>query len=139
MADKQVIREALKLAGLEKGEIFYDLGSGNGDVLIEAAKMGARACGYEISPIYYLCAKARTSKYPKIKIAYKNIFNVDLSKADIVYCYLMPEMLLKLVPRFKSELKAGSRLVSVGFPIKKMRKLRERKINSHKIFIYTNL
>jgi cyclopropane fatty-acyl-phospholipid synthase-like methyltransferase len=136
--EKVVIRQALKLANLKKGEIFYDLGCGNGNVLIEAAKMGAKAIGSEISPFYYLSAKVRTSKYSNIKIFYKNVFNVDFSKADVVYCYLMPEMLGKLAPKFKSELKAGSRLVSVGFPIKKMRKLRERNINSHKIFIYSN-
>lgn len=139
MLNKDIIRQALKLAGLKKDEVFYDLGCGNGDVLIEAAKTGAKAIGYEISPFYFLLARARTVKYRNIKLNFKNINSIDLSKANVVYCYLMPEILSKLTPKFKSELKAGSRLVSVGFPIKKMRKLLERKINSHKIFIYTNL
>jgi ribosomal protein L11 methylase PrmA len=155
MANKIVIRRALKLAGLEKGENFYDLGCGNGDVLIEAAKMGAKANGLEISPFYYLYAKIRTTfwkqQIPKICsstkrgllprkieiiVEYANIYKVDLSEADVIYCYLMPEMLSKLAPKFKKELKKGSRLISVGFPIKALKNGTEHHINGRKIFIY---
>ncbi len=136
MANKIVIRQALKLAGLAKGEIFYDLGCGNGDVLIEAAKMGAKGRGIEISPYYYILTKIRTAKFQNIEIRYQNIFKLDFSKADVVYCYLMPEMLSKLAPKFKSELKAGSRLISVGFPIKALQNGTEYHINSRKVFIY---
>lgn len=152
MLNKNVIRQALKLAGLKKGEIFYDLGCGNGDMLIEAAKMGAKARGFEISPYYYVLAKIRTilwsQQIPKIysstkkgllervRVKYANVYNADLSKANIVYCYLMPEMLSKLTLKFKKELKAGSRLVSVGFPIKALKNGTEYHINTRKVFIY---
>jgi cyclopropane fatty-acyl-phospholipid synthase-like methyltransferase len=150
MANKNVIRQALKLAGLKKGEIFYDLGSGNGDVLIEAAKMGAKATGFEISPYYYILAKMKiliwSRLYHKnrssekcgmeIKVRFENIVNVDLSKPDAVYSYLFPKFLEKLAPKFHRELKSGSRLISVGFPIKALKNGTEHHINSRKIFIY---
>lgn len=137
MADKKIICQALKLTGLKKDEIFYDLGCGNGDVLIEAAKIGAEARGYEISPLFYLWARLRTAKYSNIKIDYQNIFKADLAKADVIYCYLWPKMLEKLASKFKGELKTGSRIVSVGFPIKALKNGTEYHINSRKVFIYT--
>ena len=136
MANKEIIREALKLAKLKKGETFYDLGCGRGDVLIEAAKIGVKAIGYEISPFYYLYAKTRVAIlkltplkrssgkggliHTRIIIRYSDINNTDLPKADIVYCYLLPELLDKLNQKFLKELKKGSRLISVGFPIKNL-------------------
>ncbi|KKQ17881.1 MAG: Methyltransferase [Berkelbacteria bacterium GW2011_GWA1_36_9] len=117
-ARKNLIHSALKLAHLEKGEIFYDLGCGDGISLIEANKFGAKAVGFEISPYYYLWAKLRTLNKPNITVKYQNINNTNLQKADVVYCYLLPKFLEKLTPKFQRELKSGARLISVGFPIK---------------------
>ena len=136
MVDKKLICRALKLVGLKKGEIFYDLGCGNGDVLIEAAKIGAKVRGYEISPFFYLWARLRTAKYSNIKIDYQNIFKADLAKADVIYCYLWPKMLEKLAPKFKRELKSDSRLISIGFPIENLDQEKQFEINRHKIYIY---
>jgi len=151
MANKIVIRQALKLAGLKKGDVFYDLGCGRGDVLIEAAKMGAKATGFEISPYYFLLAKLKVLIYQyndsvkklctcvtnlQIQVCFSNINNVNFSKADVIYCYLLPKFLDRLTPKFKKELKKGSRLISIGFPIKTLKKGTEYNINSRKIFIY---
>lgn len=142
MADKKVVRGSLKAAGLKKGDIFYDLGCGNGDVLIEAEKMGVKAIGYEISPYYYILAKIRTLNKPNIKVKYQNINNINLSKADVVYCYLLPRFLKKLSSQFQKKIKAGSRLISIGFPIKKSpnfapAEIRDKYIfQNHKVYIY---
>ena len=136
IADKKLISRALKLAGLKKGEFFYDLGCGNGEVLIEAAKIGAQATGFEIAPFFYWWARLRTARYSNIKINYQNIFKADLTKADVIYCYLWPKMLEKLAPKFKGELKTGSRLISVGFPIENLDQEEQFRINRHKIYIY---
>lgn len=136
MMDKIVIREALKLANLKKGEIFYDLGCGNGDVLIEAAKMGAKATGFEISPYYYIYAKLKTQAFKNIKVKYRDINKVDFSKADVIYCYLLPEFLKKLASKFRKEMKKSSRLISVGFPIPMLKNEIVSSIDKHKIFIY---
>lgn len=136
MADKKVVRESLKAAGLKKGDIFYDLGCGKGDVLIEAEKMGAKVFGYEISPYYYILAKIRTLNKPNIKIKYQNINNVSLKNADIVYCYLLPKFLEKLSPKFLKELKLGCRVISIGFPINKIKNSKKIRINYHNIYLY---
>lgn len=128
--------KALKLANLKKGEIFYDLGCGKGDVLIEAVKLGAKAIGFEISPFYYFWAKLRTWSKPNINIKYQNINNIDFSKVDVVYCYLLPEFLEKLSFKFKKELKPGTRLISIGFPINDMGNCQKIKIDNRLICMY---
>ena len=138
VANKKVIRLSLKSAGLKRGEVFYDLGCGNGQVLIEATRFGAKATGYEISLYYYILAKLRTLRFKNIEIRFKNIKDADLSKADVVYCYLLPKILEELAPKFKRELKSGSRLVSIGFPIihAGAAKIEKHNVNGHKIFVY---
>ncbi|HLB95469.1 MAG TPA: hypothetical protein VJK26_01025 [Patescibacteria group bacterium] len=134
--NRQVIIEALKLSGLKKGEVLYDLGFGNGDVLIEAAKLGAKATGFEISPFYYFLGRIRTWKYPRIQIKYQNIRKADLREAEVIYCYLLPELLEKLSKKFKKELKPSARLISIGFPIKGWTNYQKFKVKKHNIFIY---
>ena len=130
MMDRKVIIGALKLAKVEKGDIFYDLGCGNGQVLIEAAKMGAKATGFEVSPYYYLLSKWRTIKYKNIQVKYRNINSIDLSQADIVYCYLLPKILNRI------KFQKTNRIISIGFPIKKYQPIKITKIQGHNIFLY---
>ena len=130
MMDRKVIIGALKLAKVEKGDIFYDLGCGNGQVLIEAAKMGAKATGFEVSPYYYILSKWRTAKYKNIEVKYRNINSIDLSKANVVYCYLLPKILNKIL------FKKGNRLVSIGFKVINKKPEKIIKVKSHSIFYY---
>lgn len=139
MLERSTIIKALELAGLKKGDIFYDLGCGNGQVLIEAAKMGAKAVGFEISPYYYLWAKFRTSRNPNIEVHFINIKDVDLSRADIVYCYLLPNFLEKLGPKFKQELKPSAKLISVGFQIRGLKMVKKLIIKKHIVFVYRTI
>lgn len=133
---RDIVRKALKLVHLKKGEIFYDLGSGNGDVLIEAAKLKAKVFGFEISPFYFLISKIRTFKYPNVQIKYQNIKNIDLKKADVVYCYLLPELLEKLSVKFIRELKIGSQIISISFPIKNLSLMAKHKFKNSTLYIY---
>ena len=95
--------------------------------------------GFEIFPYYYIYAKIKTWKYRNINVQYHNINKVNLSRADVIYCYLMPKFLKKLAPKFRRELKPGSRLISIGFPLSIINtpalKIK-KKINGHKVFIY---
>lgn len=150
---RDIIEESLNLVKLKKGEVFYDLGCGKGDALVAAAGLGAKAVGYEISPYYYLWSKIRSffwnikSKLsPKIRssvksgktlVRYKNIKSVDLAKADVVYCYLLPEFLEKLAGKFKKELKYSARLISISFKIPKLKLVQKTKFQGKTIFIYS--
>lgn len=105
-----------RLAKIKKGEIVYDLGSGDGTALITAVKeFAACGVGIEIDPIRYWISKMRIQRNglsKKIKVVRKNFFQENIKDADAVFVYLVPKALEKLLPKFKKELKKGTRIVS---------------------------
>ncbi len=117
---KRVMLEIIKQAKLKKGQTFLDLGCGDGRMLIEAEKSTkVNAIGYEIAPLVYLLAVARKIlNGSKAKIKFKNFFNENLEKADVIFCYLMPAELEKLAKKIKKECKKGTRIISNTFHIK---------------------
>lgn len=113
------IREALKLAEVTKDDIVYDLGCGDGRVLIIAAKeFGARGIGIEIDPLRFFISSIllrSSGVWDKVQIRRKNFFDEDLSSASVVFVYLVPKALNRLLPKFKKELKKGTRIVSYRY------------------------
>lgn len=108
----EAIRKILKLAGVKKGKKFYELGSGDGRVVIEAAKLGAHAIGLEQSWLRILYSRFMSSKYINAKFYHGNIFSKNYSDADIVYIYLLLKGVVKLEEKLKKELKKGSLVIT---------------------------
>ena len=137
-ADKNNVQTLLQKFA-KKDLIFYDLGCGNGDILLLANNLKMQATGFEIAPFYYLQSKLRTIFKKDIKVKYSNILKVDLNRADIIYCYLLPQLLKKLSIKFQKELKNNTIIISASFPIDNLKLVREYKINSRKYFVYKNI
>jgi len=118
--DRQ-IRESLKLAKVTKKDTVYELGSGDGRFLVIAAKeFGARGVGIEIDPVRYYISKFRVKANnlnSDVTIIKKNFFDVDISKASVIFVYLVPKALGRLLPKFKKELRKGTRIVSYRYEI----------------------
>lgn len=133
---KKIVDMVLRSLNIKKDAIFYELGSGTGDVLIAAAKYNNNVTGIEISPFYYLYSKLRCLKYKNILIKYKNIFNIDLKKADVIYVYLLPKMLQKLASKFQNECKKNALIISLGFKIPNLKLIKKIKVDSSTIYIY---
>lgn len=112
------IRKALELANLQPDETLYDLGAGDGRVLLMAARdFGAQAVGLEIGPIQ--CAliwlRATASGFgDRIKVRWKNFYHADLTEADVVFVYATSKEIAKLAPHLEKQLKRGARLVSIS-------------------------
>lgn len=117
----QVIQRMLRLAELRAGEVFFDLGSGDGRTVIMAAKeFGARAVGVELRED--LAKKALSTIYElsfqdRITIVNGDMFNVDLTSADVIFLYLTTSANEKVRPKLDSELKRGVRIVSHDYEI----------------------
>lgn len=116
----RVAAAMLRLAEVKKTDVVYDLGCGDGRIVIAAAQLaGARAYGFEIDPFMVEEARARV-KAEKVghlvTIEERDIFDLDLSSASVVTLYLLPELNLKLLPQL-ARLKPGSRVVSHYFGI----------------------
>jgi len=115
----QRIRKALQLARLQPGEVVIDLGAGDGRALcIAAREFGAYATGIEISPVHCLIGWLRarlTGLGDRVRIRWGDFCRADLSQADVVFAYLTSRQALRLQPHLVSQLRPGTRLVTVSF------------------------
>jgi len=116
-----VVRQMLVLAELKPGELIYDLGSGDGRVVIMAAQeFGARGIGVELREDLVKQAIEKISELninDKVKIVQRDMFYVDLSDADVITLYITTSANDKVKPKLESELKQGARVVTHEYEI----------------------
>lgn len=116
---QKVVEGMLELASVNKGDVVYDLGCGDGRIVITAAKeFGATGIGVDLNPerIEEANENAREAKVQdKVTFFEGDLFKFDFSKADVLTLYLLPDVNLKLKPKIQSEMKPGSRVVSHAF------------------------
>jgi cyclopropane fatty-acyl-phospholipid synthase-like methyltransferase len=116
---RQVDAEAaLDLAAVKKGETVIDLGSGDGRLLIAAARRGAQAIGYEINPLLWLWSLVATWPYRRhITIHLKSYWQATLPPADVIYTFLITRYTAKLDRKLTTELHQPTRVVSYVFEL----------------------
>lgn len=108
----------IRLARISPGTTVYDLGSGDGRLLLLAAGRGARAVGFEINPFLVFWSIIRGFFSPRrelVKTIWKNFWHADLSGADVVFVYLLPWRMKALEKKLRKELKPGALVVSNSF------------------------
>lgn len=115
----RIVKYIISIADLKKGEKVYDLGCGDGRFLVAAQKKTSmQAVGFENALLPYLLAKLRKFiTKAEININMKNFFRADLSKADVIYCYLGPEVMPRVGEKIKNECGKGTRVYSNSFSI----------------------
>lgn len=116
---QEVVDTMLRLANVTKDDLVYDLGCGDGRIVITAARrFGARGVGIDIDPdrIKEANANARTAGVAnRVRFTNADLFETDFSQATVVTLYLLPSLNLKLRPKLLTELKPGTRLLSHDF------------------------
>jgi len=116
---QEVVDTMLSLAKPGRGELVYDLGCGDGRIVVTAAKkFGSRGIGVDIDPQRIAEANANVRKEnvgDLVKIVQDDLFQIDFKDANVVTLYLLPSLNLKLRPKLWKELKPGSRVVSHDF------------------------
>ena len=136
------ISKALDAVTMKPGELLVDIGCGDGRVLRAARKRyGVRCLGFEINPIAFTKAKLLTMGRKDMEVRCRNFWKADLGEADIVSCYLFPDVMRRLGAKLGKELASGARVISFNFPIpgwKHEAVLRaDSKLHNDPIYIYT--
>jgi SAM-dependent methyltransferase len=116
-----VVERMLKFAGVGPGDVVYDLGCGDGRIVIEAAlKFGARGVGIDIDPALIARAQANAKQAgveSRVTFRLQDAMTVDVSDATVVTLYLLAASNVKLRPILTRDLRAGSRIVAHNYPI----------------------
>jgi cyclopropane fatty-acyl-phospholipid synthase-like methyltransferase len=117
----------LTMAEVGPGDVVYDLGCGDGRIIVTAARRyGSRAVGIEIDPLRYLWCQLLITVLglrDRVQIVYGDFFDQDLRDADVVTCYLLQDTNDKLERKFEQELRPGTRVVSHTFTFSNLRKV----------------
>jgi precorrin-6B methylase 2 len=139
---EEVVEAMLKVAKVGKGDVLYDLGSGDGRIPITAAqKYGiARGIGIDINPERIKEANENRIKAgvgERVSFINADLFESNLSEATVVTLYLLPTLNLKLLPKLLKELKPGTRLVSHAFDMGTWKPEQALKIGGRSVYFWT--
>jgi len=141
----EVVEKMLELAEVRSDDVVYDLGSGDGRIVIMAAqKYGAQAVGVELDGRLYQESSARIAELglaERAKIFHENMFEVNYNRATVVTLYLLTSVNERLRPRLEKQLRSGARVVSHDFQVPGWNADKTAEVTSangvsHKIYLY---
>ena len=137
----EVVDDMLRLANVRKGDVLYDLGSGDGRIAIAAAKkFGIRAVGIDIDPerIREATENARKAGVSNlVQFRQEDLFKADFREATVITLYLLPDLNVKLRPRLWEELKPGTRIVSHQFDMGTWKPEKRLESNGRTVYFWT--
>ncbi|MGH9632408.1 MAG: SAM-dependent methyltransferase [Bryobacteraceae bacterium] len=138
---QEVVDEMLNLAKVKKDDMLYDLGSGDGRIVITAAKkFGTRGIGIDINPERIAEAQQNAKEAgvtDKVKFMQQDLFEADIKNASVVTLYLLPSVNLKLRPKLWKDLKPGTRVVSHSFDMGDWKPEKTVEVDGRKIHFWT--
>jgi ribosomal protein L11 methylase PrmA len=138
---QDVVEDMLRLANVKKGDVLYDLGSGDGRIAITAAKKyGVKATGIDIDPERIREANENAKKAGVgnlVQFKNENLFSADFKDATIITLYLLPDLNVKLRPKLWDELKPGTRIVSHQFEMGTWKPEKKLESNGRTIYFWT--
>lgn len=138
---QDLVEDMLRLADVKKGDVLYDLGSGDGRIPITAArKYGVRGVGIDIDPerIKEALDNARKAGVTKlVEFRLEDLFQTNFREATVVTLYLLPDLNMKLRPRLLAELKPGTRIVSHQFDMGDWKPEKKLKSNNRVVYFWT--
>src|SRR5207248_8127254 len=131
-----VVAGMLQAADVKKNDILYDLGCGDGRIVITAAqKFGTHGVGIDINPVRIKEAHDNAEKAgvtDKVKFVEQDLFEASIGDATVVTLYLLPSVNLKLRPKLLKELKPGTRVVSHSFDMGDWKPDKEIEVNGER-------
>lgn len=138
---QEVVDDMLRLANVQKGDVLYDLGSGDGRIPITAARRyGIKATGIDIDPERIREANANAKKAGVthlVQFRQENLFTADFKEATVITLYLLPDLNVRLRPKLWNELKPGTRIVSHQFEMGAWKPEKKLESNARTIYFWT--
>jgi len=136
----EVVAGMLQAAGVKKGDVVYDLGCGDGRIVIAAAqKFGTRGVGIDINPVRIQEARENAKKAGVpglVKFIEQDLFEASIGDATVVTLYLLPAVNLKLRPKLLRDLKPGTRIVSHSFDMGDWKPDKKLEVGGDEIFYW---
>jgi ribosomal protein L11 methylase PrmA len=136
----EVVEDMLRLANVKKGDVLYDLGSGDGRIPVTAARLhGVRGVGIDIDPERIREARdnaRRNGVEHLVQFRQQDLFEADFREATVVTLYLLPDLNLKLQPRLLAELKPGTRIVSHQFDMGDWKPAKKLEVNGRTVYFW---
>jgi len=137
----EVVTAMLKLGGVKKGDVVYDLGCGDGRIVIAAAKeFGVHGVGIDIDPQRIAESRANAKKAGVtrlVKFIEADLFEADIHEATVVTLFLWPSVNMKLRPKLLKELKPGTRVVSHSHDMGDWPPEAQRDVNGARLYLWT--
>ena len=137
----EIVQTMLKLADVKKSDLVYDLGCGDGRIVITAAKVyGAHGVGVDISPDRIRDARLNAKQAgveDLVKFVEGDLFSADIKDASVVTLYLLPSINLKLRPKLWSDLKPGTRVVSHAFDMGDWKPEKRDDVDGRPVYFWT--
>jgi 16S rRNA A1518/A1519 N6-dimethyltransferase RsmA/KsgA/DIM1 with predicted DNA glycosylase/AP lyase activity len=134
-SSKKMINVILELADIKKNNVFYDIGSGDGRILAEAAKTGIKVVGIEKNPLLNWIARRRVRKYKNVKIIQADVFKQDFSDATVIVAYLSQILAERLQKKIQKEVK-NCRIILVDHHFLNWKPVKEKKVGLIPIRLY---
>ena len=135
-----VVDAMLKVANVKAGDVVYDLGCGDGRIVVSAAKLGARGIGIDIDPERVAEATQNVQRNgvgERVKILNQDLFTTNFSDASVVMLYLLPTLNLRLRPTLWKTLKPGTRVVSHDFDMGDWKPEQTLSVDGAQIYYWT--
>jgi 2-polyprenyl-3-methyl-5-hydroxy-6-metoxy-1,4-benzoquinol methylase len=141
---ESLVDEMLNMARVSGSDVLYDLGSGDGRIVITAArKFGTRGVGYDLDPERISEAREnarRAGVTDRVRFEQQDIFTAQFAEATVVTMYLLPDVNMRLRPRLLSELKPGTRIVSHNYDLGDWKPVQRKEMDvngiNHTLFLW---
>jgi predicted RNA methylase len=135
-SSKKMIDVVIDFARIKKNDVFYDLGSGDGRILVEAAKKGIKVIGIEKNPLLNWFARRKTKNLRNVKIIQADIFKQKINDASIIVAYLSQKVTERLQKNIEKEVKKETRIILIDHEFLNWKPIKLKKVGMISIRLY---
>lgn len=135
-SSKRMVEVVIDFADIKENDVFYDLGSGDGRILVEAAKKGIKVVGIEKNRFLNWLDRRKTKNFKNVKIIRGDIFKQKINKPSIIVAYLSQKITERLQKKIEKEAKKGTRIILIDHEFLNWKPIKIKKVGLVPIRLY---